>query len=170
MNGPRLEGERVVLRPVRSRDNRRILEWRNSMEVLGSFFTEEKSTLERQKTWYRTYLLDPAQVRFVIEARGLGPVGCCGFTDIDEESASAKLTVFLGEARARGKGLARQALEVLLGWGFSQRGLARVTAEVFADNERAIRLYEKLGFEETAKGQPRRGRGVIVMERKGAGR
>ena len=164
MNGPRLEGERVVLRPIESGDNRRIRAWRNSPEVHEDLFTAEKTTSERQQTWYRTYLLDPAQVRFVIEARDLGPVGCCGFTDIDEGSAAAKLTVFLGEARARGKGLAGEALGALLDWGFTRKGLDNIVAEVFADNGRAIKLYAKLGFKASSKGEPRRGRDVTVMQ------
>ncbi len=164
MNGPRLEGERLVLRPIESKDNRRIREWRNAPGVHHNLFTEEETTPERQDIWYRTYLLDPAQVRFVIETKALGPLGCCGFTDKREGESSANLSIFVGEPAARGKGLAREALDLLLDYGFNQWELARVIAEMFADNEPARRLYERVGFQELGPGEPRRGRDVTLMQ------
>lgn len=47
----------------------------------------------------------------------------------------------------QGRGLGRQLLAALLDIADNFLGLVRVELEVFADNARAIGLYEKLGFE-----------------------
>jgi len=151
VNGPRLEGARVILRPIEPEDHARIVEWRNRPDVRRNIYNQPPLTLENQNAWYARYLKDESQVRFVIEAKESGPAGVCGLTDRRPGEATAMLAVMLGEGAARGKGLAREALEVLLDWGFGPWGLHRVTAEVFAPNEAAIRLYEKLGFVEEGR-------------------
>jgi RimJ/RimL family protein N-acetyltransferase len=164
LNGPRLEGERVVLRPIEEADNPRLMEWRNSPAVHDNLFSEEKVLPQRQKVWYETYLLDATQLRYIIDSAAFGPVGCCGLTDVDEAAASAKMTVFLGVAEARGRGLAAEALRLLFAHAFGSMGLRKIIAEVFSDNAAATALYRRLAFREFGVGAPRRGREVTVME------
>lgn len=45
-----------------------------------------------------------------------------------------------------GRGYARGAIDLLLGWTFAQRGLHRVTARTLGDNPRAATLLSRLGF------------------------
>src|SRR6478672_3656169 len=49
-----------------------------------------------------------------------------------------------------GRGLATRALAAVLGFGFEQLGLHRVTAATFTDNERAWRLMERVGMRREA--------------------
>ena len=44
------------------------------------------------------------------------------------------------------QGLGREALEMLLHYGFEELNLHRIYLRVFASNERAVHLYEKMGF------------------------
>jgi len=146
MNGPALSGKSVLLRPIAAADNPRLVAWRNSDDVRLKSFNQPPFTLEKQETWYAQYLHDPGQIRFIIEHRELGPVGCCGLTDIRREEATAALAIYLGEPAARGRGLAREALELLIAYAWRDLRLHRITAEVFADNPAAAKLYEKAGF------------------------
>lgn len=45
----------------------------------------------------------------------------------------------------RGRGVGTALVETLISWA-SQHGVTRLELEVFANNPRAIRLYERLGF------------------------
>jgi len=49
-----------------------------------------------------------------------------------------------------GRGLASRTLAIVLGFGFIQLGLHRITAATFADNERAWRLMERVGMRREA--------------------
>jgi RimJ/RimL family protein N-acetyltransferase len=49
-----------------------------------------------------------------------------------------------------GRGLATRGLAAVLGFGFVQLGLHRITAAAFTDNERAWRLMERVGMRREA--------------------
>jgi RimJ/RimL family protein N-acetyltransferase len=49
-----------------------------------------------------------------------------------------------------GRGLATRTLAIVLGFGFIQLGLHRITAATFAENERAWRLMERVGMRREA--------------------
>jgi RimJ/RimL family protein N-acetyltransferase len=46
-----------------------------------------------------------------------------------------------------GKGYGSEAMRLMLDYGFGILNLHRIELDVFAFNERAIRAYEKLGFQ-----------------------
>jgi UDP-4-amino-4,6-dideoxy-N-acetyl-beta-L-altrosamine N-acetyltransferase len=54
--------------------------------------------------------------------------------------------MYLGAQAARGTGAAEAASFLSLDWAFRELGMERVTCEVLATNERALRLYERVGF------------------------
>lgn len=58
----------------------------------------------------------------------------------------AWLSIAIGDPAQRGKGYGHEALTLLLTFAFDELNLHRVQLTVFAYNERAIRLYERLGF------------------------
>jgi RimJ/RimL family protein N-acetyltransferase len=45
------------------------------------------------------------------------------------------------------QGLGRDVMETLLRFGFEQMNLHRIYLRVFADNKRAVHLYEVIGFQ-----------------------
>lgn len=74
-------------------------------------------------------------------------IGSCQLHAIDDRSKSAELQVRIGEPGARGRGYGSEALELLLGHAFDDLNLRRIALHVFATNETAIHVYEKLGFQ-----------------------
>jgi RimJ/RimL family protein N-acetyltransferase len=52
--------------------------------------------------------------------------------------------------RFTGRGLATRGLSAVLGFGFEQLGLHRISAACFTDNERAWRLMERVGMRREA--------------------
>ena len=65
--------------------------------------------------------------------------------DHDEPNRSAGLRIGLAPP-ARGQGLGSEALRLVLAHAFGTLRLHRVSLEVYAFNERAIHVYEKVGF------------------------
>jgi diamine N-acetyltransferase len=73
-------------------------------------------------------------------------IGSCQLHDINYVHRSAELQIRIGDASAQGKGYGTEAVRFLLRFAFRDLNLHRVYLHVFATNERAIHLYEKVGF------------------------
>jgi RimJ/RimL family protein N-acetyltransferase len=73
-------------------------------------------------------------------------VGLAGLDGISWPHGSTFLSIGIGEARDRGQGYGREAMALLLRFAFDELNLYRVCLTVFAYNEAAIGLYERLGF------------------------
>lgn len=79
------------------------------------------------------------------------PIGVISLINISRANASADLSVIVGSAVNRARGLGTEAIRVLLRYAFEEVGLHRVALSVFEFNEQAIAAYEKLGFKEEGR-------------------
>ncbi len=90
----------------------------------------------------------PANDSFAIHRMGdEEPIGVIGLMNLSKANASADLSIIVGAAEDRDKGLGTEAIRVILRYAFEDLGLQRVDLSVFEFNELAIRAYEKLGFQ-----------------------
>lgn len=78
---------------------------------------------------------------------GLGPlIGSCQLHSINYVYRAAELQIRIGDTSAQSIGCGTQATRLLLDFAFKDLNLHRVYLHVFANNELAIRMYEKIGF------------------------
>ena len=63
---------------------------------------------------------------------------------------TAWLGIIIGEETARGKGVGRQAIQ-LLEVKLKQQGIPRIELGVFEFNTRALKLYQNLGYQEIGR-------------------
>ncbi len=75
-------------------------------------------------------------------------VGVFDLTQIDPKTSSAHIGIYT-DPQTRGKG--KVVMDALLHEAFARQKLDRLIAEVFEENERAIRLYRHYGFEVVGK-------------------
>src|SRR5262249_23860431 len=67
---------------------------------------------------------------------------------VDREARTAEYgRILIGEPAAQGGGYAGEATAVLLAFAFDEWELRTIELEVYADNERALRVYHRCGFE-----------------------
>ncbi|OTA16740.1 hypothetical protein Xbed_03441 [Xenorhabdus beddingii] len=111
------------------------------------------NTLQRpcpsHEMWRERLKLNREQghIGFVAEVNGkvVGTVGL--FTYINPRR---RHTVSIGigvDAAYSGKGVGSKMMEFVIDYAFNWLGCVRIELEVFADNEKAIALYTKFGFE-----------------------
>jgi RimJ/RimL family protein N-acetyltransferase len=141
-----IRGERVVLRAIERADLPNYVAWFNDPEVLVFFGRYRPMSLAEEEKWYEAMLADSSVRNFAIEFEGRH-VGGCGFTRIDSRNANAEVGLFIGMPEFWDQGLGYDVLNALLRFGFEQMNLHRIYLRVFAGNERAVHLYEKLGFQ-----------------------
>jgi ribosomal-protein-alanine N-acetyltransferase len=138
---PVLETERLVLRQLDQDDLRDITAW----EEVTSAQNNDVASQEFLDYCFREY-----------RERGIGPwgiqlketgaiVGNCGFPDIIFKKLCGEVNYYIA-SRHRGKGLAPEALQALLLWGFREIGLTRIQARCEPDNLSSERVMQKAGM------------------------
>ncbi|NOX61783.1 MAG: GNAT family N-acetyltransferase [Chloroflexi bacterium] len=141
-----LQGQRVTLVPIEREHLPNYVRWFADREVLEYFGPYLPLNLAQEEKWYELMLEDETTVAFAVEMEGQH-IGGCGFTSINHRHQSAEAGLFIGEKSLWNMGLGQDILTTLLHYGFDYLNFHRIYLRVFAENERAIRAYEKVGFE-----------------------
>jgi RimJ/RimL family protein N-acetyltransferase len=79
-----------------------------------------------------------------------GAIGFCDLMKIEAATRTAMLGIWIGPPWWS-QGYGTDAVRTLCRFGFDHMNLHRITLEVNADNEQAIRAYEKVGFREEGR-------------------
>jgi len=141
-----IRGERVILRAIERADLPNYVAWLNDervVEYMGRFLPW---TLNQEEGWYDRMLDDDRVCNLAIEYEGKH-IGGAGFSDIDARTRSAQVGLFIGLPELWDRGLGYDVLHTLLKFGFEQMNLNRIALQVFEENQRAVHLYEKVGFQ-----------------------
>ena len=144
-------GSRVRLRPIERADLRQFVAWLGDPAVHASLALAVGPGPAQEERWFESTLALPAAEQpMAIEAREDDGewrlVGSIGTHGIDWRNRSSEVGLVVGDRGAWGRGFGTEAMRLLLGHLFSTLNLHRVWLRVFADNARAIRMYERLGF------------------------
>lgn len=73
-------------------------------------------------------------------------VGNVVLDQIDRAAGTARLSIYIGEPDARGRGIGQQAVRLAMDEAFDTQGLGRVWLIVHAGNAPAIAAYQRAGF------------------------
>lgn len=137
----------IYLRRMTYEDTKKIVEWRNSDSVRKRFIYQGLFTKESHENWIKTMVETGKVVQMIICEIGTDkPVGSVYVRDIDKTHHKAEYGIFIGEKDARGKGYGTAAAKLMVRYCFEELALHRLFLRVYAENERAIRSYEKAGF------------------------
>ncbi len=151
MNSYIEEGAGIYLRLMTYEDTELIVRWRNCDAVRKNFIYQALFTKESHENWIRTKVETGKVVQMIIcEAETDQPVGSVYIRDIDHNHQKAEYGIFIGEESARGKGYGTAAARLMIRYSFEELGLHRLFLRVYAENQQAIRSYEKAGFEKEA--------------------
>jgi len=133
-------------------DDRELLtllsDWRRRHE--DWFLAVFPVTVDGTARWYRDRLiLAPDRLLFMIEAGGeyLGHVGLFRFDFADGTCEIDNIV----RGSDRLPGVMEPAIRLMMAWGRRELGVTGYRLQTFSNNERAQRLYTKLGFRETAR-------------------
>ena len=145
---PVLTGELTVLRPFTEQDADGIREILQDPEVIRFTFEPSSTelTLDRLRSWYGSRAIQPDRLDLAVTDRGTGELlGEVVLHEWDPASRSCTFRTLIGP-RGRGRGIGTEATRLIVGHGFEQLGLHRIALELYSDNHRARRVYEKAGF------------------------
>ncbi len=137
---PTLQGEQVLLRPIRPADREALLQVLSDPSVVAVWDTRgpENSTDELLAG-------DAHWTVWAIEVDGEFAGSIQAAENDDEDYKSAGIDIFM-HSRFQGRGLGTDAVRTLARYLVDVRGHHRLTIDPAADNTRAIRTYERVGF------------------------
>lgn len=142
--GPVLRPD-VALRPVAPEHAGTMYAWMCDPEVSRNIGLRTEPSPERTRAWIARATGDAGIHAFAILVASRH-VGNVVLDQLDAYLGSARLSLYIGEASARGAGIGRTAVVLALREAFARLGLHKVWLTVHCRNTAARRLYERLGF------------------------
>ncbi len=147
-----LQGERIYFAGITPEDMEIYARWFSNVE-LQKFTTYDRvfpQTVD-QAEQFRQKGIEQGRYAFTIRLlTDDTPIGNINLKDIDWRCRSCSVGISIGEPDYWGSGYGTEAMQIVLHYAFLELNLHRVELEVLASNERAMRSYEKVGFQREA--------------------
>jgi len=104
-----------------------------------------------ERAWIEALGKDTSSITFAIVLRdGHHLIGTTGLGKIHTTNRSAEFGIAIGDVDCHNQGYGTEAARLVLRYGFEELNLNRIELTVLANNPRAIRAYEKAGFQHEA--------------------
>lgn len=142
-----LSGNAVRLRPVEPGDIELIHSWSLDAETIRLAGDRPTSLAARQERFARARTGHGSDhyAFIIVRLDDERPVGRIDLFEIDHVNGSASFGITIATPE-RGKGHGRDAIEILLRFGFEELRLERIWLDTDSENTAAQGLYESIGF------------------------
>ncbi|RSK29356.1 N-acetyltransferase [Bacillus sp. HMF5848] len=153
MHGKRrlLEGERIYLKPIEEQHIDDYYGKLSNASIESFKYTGSKAFITKQglSNYVKNICSNDSRLDFfIIDKQDDEIVGEVVLNDIDWKNRSASTRIGIFQEEDCNKKFGTEALSLLLQYGFGMYQLHRIELQVYSFNERAIRVYEKLGFKQ----------------------
>jgi len=139
-----LEGPRVTLRPLTRADLDQMASWRPFEDPLFAQANWPRRSGSELDRWYARNSQNPQRLLYAVVAESGQIIGSITLRERNGR-CSARLGVTLG-ADYVDQGYGTEALALFLDYYFEELGFEKLVLDVSGFNQRAIRVYRKLGF------------------------
>lgn len=167
----KIQGSKAFLRVLTERDaTKRYCAWLKDEDV-NQYLETRNATIDGLKRYIREKISSDRCIFWgIFDQASQKHIGNLKLEPIDFACQTAELGIIIGDKEYWGRGYAAEAMELALRYAFEELQLKEVTLGVSAENTRAIRLYEHIGFkikdvETRKKGDQETKRIVMVLER-----
>jgi [ribosomal protein S5]-alanine N-acetyltransferase len=144
-----IETKRLVLRKVTKEDANSILNYLSDEEVMKYYGLEPFKSINDafdEISWYQSIHNNKTGIRWGITLKEQGVViGSCGFHKIVSQHFRTEIGFELSKEQW-GKGIAVEAVEAIINYGFEHMNFQRIEALIEPPNLSSQKLVEKLGF------------------------
>ena len=145
-----IKGKKTILRPATVEDRRTIFEWGHESDIASFIYPPDGETktlkdfCDDWKEHYFTGLSTELGRMFVILYEN-SPIGTVAYNEIDSKNR-VELDIWMSCEAYCGKGLGPDALITLCSYLTARFEVRTFMMQPSAQNPRAIRAYEKVGF------------------------
>ncbi len=140
-----LETQNIILKPIEVDDLKFLLNLRWDNEIM-KYLIHDPISFKTQNDWFNNLKkTDVVLSIFVKKEEDEIIIGTIGLYDIDYRHQRAVWRIRLSKD-FQGKGYAKEAINLLLDYGFNTLNLNKITSDSLSENEAIIKLTLKLGF------------------------
>ena len=148
-----LENKTIKLRALEPEDIDTLYIWENNTQIWNVSNTLVPFSKYILKEYIKNSNLDifaTKQLRLVIETKKNNTtVGLIDFFDFDPYHLRAGIGILINNEEDRRKHYATEALETFIKYGFEVLLLNQIYCNIIEDNEKSIKLFKSMGFEQT---------------------
>ena len=149
-----METERILLRPWREEDAEALYRHASDPEVGPRAGWSHHKSVDESRNIIRTLFAND-HTWAIVQKESREPIGCICYYTPDESN----IGIFPNDAEvgywvARpywNRGIATEALKLLIDYCFRQRGFRTLWADYFPDNQASGRVMQKCGFKDTGQ-------------------
>lgn len=149
----KLIGEKCYLSPISIDHAKLWTEWMNDLEVTIPLGDEAYTiiTLENQKELISSMIKSEVHVFSICDKETDTVIGRSMLLAVDLVNRTARFGIAIGRKDFWDKGYGQEATKLTLDYGFNLLNLNSIMLGTFSFNERAIKCYEKVGFNEIGR-------------------
>jgi diamine N-acetyltransferase len=144
------EHDNIFLRPLETDDLEKLYEWENDSEnwlVSNTLTPFSKYTLAKFIETSSQDIFESKQQRFMIVLKENNEaIGAIDIFDFDPFHLRAGIGILIGDKRFRKKGLAREALDVIISYAGKTLLLKQLYCNISEDNEDSLKLFIEKSF------------------------
>jgi diamine N-acetyltransferase len=145
-----LENSYIILRALEPDDVDLLYKWENDPEtwkVSNTRMFVSKFLLASYIKSCDKDFWESKEMRLIIENSDRKPIGTLELFDFEPYHMRAGLGILIYEKDDRRKGLAAEALKIIMEYAFNELGIFQLYANVAESNHPSIELFKKMGFE-----------------------
>jgi len=136
----------IKLRPLERNDLHFVHQINNNSNIMRYWFEEPYEAYVELVQLYDRHIHDQSERRFIIENDAEELVGLVELVEINYIHRRAEFQIIIAPA-SQGKGHAERATQMAIEYAFCVLNLYKLYLLVDKENVKAIRIYEKCGFE-----------------------
>lgn len=151
---PVMETERIMLRPWREEDAEVLYRYASDPEVGPRAGWPPHRSVDESREIIRTLFANDHIWAIVLKGSG-EPIGCIGYYTSDESNIGigprdAEVGYWVSRP-CWNRGIATEALRMLIDYCFHEKGFRTLWADYFPDNQASGRVMQKCGFRDTGQ-------------------
>ncbi|MFG0248305.1 MAG: GNAT family N-acetyltransferase [Phycisphaeraceae bacterium JB051] len=141
------DGDQLALSTIEPQDEPRLRTWINDPEIWSTLGMRRPINAPQEAKIIEQFNTSREELIFGIYLKSQKRIiGTVGVHRIDAVSRRGVIGILIGEKDAQNAGYGTQAMQLILRYGFREMNLHRILLHVLGSNDRAIHVYEKVGF------------------------
>jgi RimJ/RimL family protein N-acetyltransferase len=145
-----IEGDKIDLLAGHAKWADLTCKWMNDPKVRRYSRNSWPRSLEEVKKWFEPSTSDHEVRDFLVftiyHKKDKKPIGTVGLNRINWLNRNANIFATIGYPEYWGQGIAGEAAELIIKYGFEELNLHKIYSTVYDPNKRSLRAAEKLGF------------------------